>query len=45
MKKCLARCLIKMLKKPMCLLVMLTVHFLQFMSGVNYVDGVSIMTD
>ena len=44
MKKCLARCLIKMLKKHLCLLVMLTVHS-KFMSGVNYVDGVSIMTD
>ena len=44
MKKCLARCLIKMLKKHLYLLVMLTVHS-KFMSGINYVDGVSIMTD
>ena len=45
MKKGLARCLIKkMLKKHLCLLVMLTVHS-KFISGANYVDGVSIMTD
>ena len=44
MKKCLARCLIKNAEKHLCLLVMLTVHS-KFMSGANYVDGVSIMTD